>query len=147
MGEATRVRPVEYYNPRPLILGVCFFWGVVMGFGLNFFRTPISDDRVVVTQGQPAAGTTPATASPQDRRLQNLPNIASVEPAPTPAANLKPTLDTMDLEPPPAVLTTDGGLTGRTASLPGRLPPRQAPPPTARPARPATPPPIPELMP
>ncbi len=146
MAETARPRPVEYYNPRPLILGVCFLWGVAMGFCLYFFRAP---------EQMPSAGpdkpdiAVASPASPQselERRRQDTPNIAVVESAPAPAA-AKPTIEDIPLDPPPALLTTEGGLSGRTAKPLGRPPARAPAPGQARPSPLAPPPPLPELMP
>lgn len=146
MAEAVRPRTVEYYNPRPLILGVCFFWGVVMGFCLYFFRAP---ERM--TEQNRSDGAAPVAARPtmteQERRRQDLPVITEVELSqPDPAGN-RPRLETMAIDPPAPVLTTDGGLTGRTAapllpttSRPPRGPQGPTPPATA-------PPPLPDLLP
>lgn len=145
MAEPARPRPVEYYNPRPLILGICFFWGVLMGFGVNFFREPEQP-------AQPTGNNTPSTLSGQpamsdiERRNQDTPGIAEVDPAPSVTSSLRPTLEHMNLEPPPPILTTEGGLTGRTAAPLGSGQQRPGIAPVRRPQQ-QTPPPIPELMP
>lgn len=162
MAEAQRARPMEYYNPRVLILGICFFWGVAMGFCLFYFSPP----KQMLTAEQPAAGNrpepvqTPMTA--QERRRLDEPALADVAPALNTAAR-QPAFETMNVEPHMPAVTTEGGLTGRTAQplvfrndrpYPARAP--ASPPPSAfssargTPARapvPAAPPPIPELMP
>lgn len=148
MAETVRQRPVEYYNPRPLILGVCFFWGVVMGFCLYFFRAPdqLPDNR-------PESRTAAAAAVPVnpqselERRREGAPNIAVVEPAPADAAPQKPTLEQIQLDPPPALLTTEGGLTGKIAKPLGARTVQQPPRGQSRPGPLAPPPPLPELMP
>ena len=149
MAEAPRPRPVEYYNPRPLILGICFFWGIAMGFCLFYFAPPKQ-------MGGPESGPkpedilTPAPASPGVRRNEGIPDIATVTPAPETVQEKRPSLETMELEPPTPILSTEGGLTGRTAhplrpsgersvSSPSQ--------PVRRPQQPAALPPIPELMP
>ena len=146
MAETARPKPVEHTSPRPLILGICFDWGVAMGFGLNFFRTPDSANPPGMPAANPPEDVAKAVASEKDRRLADMPSITQVEPLPLPTVNAKPSLATIELEPPPAVLTTDGGLTGRTASLPGAPAARPTPFPNRQP-RQVTPPPIPELMP
>ena len=146
MAETARQRPVDYYNPRPLILGVCFFWGVIMGFCLYFFRAP--EQRLDNTQEQSATAALPPVPvqSELERRRMDAPSIAAVEPAPAIPAASRPTLEQIQLEPPPALLTTEGGLTGRNARMLGN---RMAQPPPRIPFRqgPMTPPPLPELMP
>lgn len=157
MADAPRHRPVEYYNPRPMILGLCFFWGIAMGFCLFYFAPPKQMMR-------PEAAAVPAPVVPaaltdRERRRLDTPNIADVAPAPEEAQDQRPRLETMTFEPPPPLLTTEGGLTGRTARpldivaapLPASLQPAAPQPGQMRPqtqpyAAPA-PPPIPELFP
>lgn len=147
MAEASRTRPIEYYNPRTLILGVCFFWGVVMGFCLFYFAPPkqMSDpNQTNSTQTEPVR----STMSEVERRRLDTPNIAEVAPAPDPVASQRPRMETLELEPPAPTLTTEGGLTGRTAHALTSQPNAAAQPAArARPPTPSTPPPIPELMP
>ncbi len=115
MAEATRVRPVEYYNPRPLILGLCFAWGIAVGFGLNFFRSPEVLDNPNSSPSEQISTTARPIPSEIERRRQDIPNVAEVEPAPVSASSIKQTLENVPVEPPAAILTTEGGLTGRTA--------------------------------
>lgn len=142
MPEAIRPRQVEYYNPRPLILGICFFWGVAMGFCLYFFRAP---EQTVVVQ-QPAAPTAPTAVleTPEQRRVEGVPSITHVDTQQ--AAPTRPRFETMEFPPPAPALTTAGGLSGRTATD-LRPPARTQPTPSGRPVYQTTPPPIPELMP
>lgn len=144
MAEAARPRPMEYYNPRPLILGICFCWGIVMGFCLYYFRPP--------EQPAPPARTGTETAEPvtatgvRPDRAADLPVITPVDDR-TPTVAARPNLLTMELEPPPAILTTEGGLTGRVAAPPQQGAPRMPSVPPTRGAPMTAPPPIPELMP
>lgn len=147
MAEAARPRPVEYYNPRPLILGICFFWGVAMGFCLFYFAPPKQMTDQNQNRGEEVA---PArtTMSEIERRRLDTPNIAEVAPAPEPAASQRPRMETFELEPPAPALSTEGGLTGRTA--PALTPQPNAvaqPQQRRRPQQALTPPPIPDLMP
>lgn len=143
---AARPRPVEYYNPRPLILVLCFIWGAAVGFSLNFFR----DQEDLSAQPQnPAAShpvTSPAGPSELERRRQDTPNIAEVAPTPVTPTAARPTIEDIAIGPPNAVLTTEGGLTGRTAApLTQRAP--SAPSAPGRASGPPRPPPIPDLFP
>ena len=143
-------RIVEYRNPRPLILGICFVCGVVSGFFLYLFRAPEpppEPTRALV----PAARTEPNPADGRSDRLQGLPNIAPVDPEPDGAASLRlPALENFEIVPPPPVVTTEGGLTGLTAKPlepsggRSRAPAAGA---ASPPGRPAVPPPLPDLMP
>ncbi len=151
MAEAQRARPVEYYNPRVLILGVCFFWGVAMGFCLFYFSPPqqmLGSAAPAVPGDEPATPRTQLTA--QERRRVDEPALAQVEPAPDTAAR-RPAFETMVVTPPTPAVTADGGLTGRTAQPLARRNdrPYSAPQPLRPAPRPvlAAPPPIPELMP
>ena len=149
MAEAPRPRPAEYYNPRPLILGICFFWGVAMGFCLFYFSPPKQMTRVVVDD--PVTGDLPASPeTEEERRKRGLPTISPVTPTLEPDVPHRPGLETMDLEPLFPVLTTEGGLTGRTARPLAqhgqRRPSTAVQPPSTRPPM-TTPPPIPDLMP
>ncbi|MCL2000906.1 MAG: hypothetical protein FWG74_05685 [Planctomycetes bacterium] len=145
MAETVRQRPVEYYNPRPLILGICFFWGVIMGFCLYLVRAP---EQVTDNRQEPQAG---AVAVPSgmhtdlERRRMDAPSIAVVEPAPAVDVS-RLTLESIQLDPPPAILTTEGGLTGKNARPLGAA---AVPQPPRNQVRPGTlpPPPLPELMP
>lgn len=148
MAEAVRPRPVEYYNPRPLILGICFFWGVVMGFCLFYFAPPKQMTDPNQTRGEEV---TPArtTMTEIERRRLDTPNIAEVAPAPEPTASQGPRMETLDLEPPAPTLSTEGGLTGRTAPAltPQPDPTAAQPVPRRRQPQVLAPPPIPDLMP
>ncbi|MCC8108519.1 MAG: hypothetical protein LIQ30_05615 [Planctomycetes bacterium] len=159
MAEAPRPRPVEYTSPRPLILGLCFFWGIAVGFCFFYFAPP----KQMTDQGQSGSAATDAapqaTMSEIERRHIATPNITPVEPTPEAVVDDRPRLETMEMEPPTPVLTTEGGLTGRTAHLllpttppssAAQSPFSTAPAQPATPSRPSggmTPPPIPELMP
>lgn len=150
MAEAQRARPMEYYNPRVLILGACFCWGVAMGFCLFYFSPP--QQMMGPAQSAAAAPAEPrAQLTDQERRRVDVPMLEDVTPAPTTSTQL-PAFETMPIEPHMPAVTTEGGLTGRTAQPLARLNPRPysnpAPAPRApAPAAPAAPPPIPELMP
>lgn len=152
MAEAPRPRPVEVYNPRPLILGICFFWGIAMGFCLFYFAPP----KQMGGQGDDGKENvlvpTP-TSDLETRRRENTPDIAPVLATPETlqqANRLK--IETMEMDPPAPILTTEGGLTGRTAHI-LRQRVRDTSRPATQPLRPGTrpstpiPPPIPELMP
>lgn len=149
MAEAPRPRQVEYYNPRGLILGVCFFWGVVMGFLLFYLSPPkVLPGQDKPPQDEQAAG--PAAPGLPNRH-ENVPVITAVPLAPE-AQSQRPRLETMVLEPPTPALTTEGGLTGRTAQplTTGTTRPQAGSPPARRPQQPQVmdgPPPIPDLMP
>lgn len=110
MAEAPRPRPIEYYNPRGLILGICFVWGIAVGFLLFYMAPP----KVIPTQGsgKQEGETTAAPTQTTGRDEQILPPIADVQVAP---ATVRPRLESMILESPPPILTPEGGLTGRTA--------------------------------
>lgn len=142
MADTPRPRPIEYYNPRPLILGMCFFWGIVMGFCLFYFSPP--QQLMPPPPPPPETPTETQTMSPEERRKQGLP---TVQPVDVETAPQKPGFETMDFPLPQMTLTTEGGLTGKTA-LP--LTPAAArpavPTPEAMQANPLSPP-IPELMP
>ncbi len=157
MAETPRPKPVEYYNPRPLILGVCFFWGVAMGFCLFYFSPPkqIADPGYGREQTEVVLPKNPA--SDLERRRSGTPDIAPVTPAPKSVVPARPRLESMEIDPPTPSLTTEGGLTGRTAHL--LLPtqpraPSQRPPsesgtlrPTRKPPAGSPTPPLPELFP
>lgn len=116
MPEATRVRPIEYHSPRGLILGICFVWGIGVGFSINFFRgtdTVGQQDPVKNEQTTTAVRTMPTEL---ERRRQDIPNVADVDPTPSLASATRSTIEDVVVEPPSAILTTEGGLTGRTAA-------------------------------
>ena len=149
MAEAPRPRPVEYYNPRPLILAICFFWGVAMGFCIFYFSPPKQMTGGTTT---PTPAPVPVTAKDlTTRRNEDLPTVTPVSIAPERAAPVESAFKTMELEPPLPALTTGGGLTGRTAQPINRqnLRPLSEPtaPRTTSPPPYTAPPPIPELMP
>lgn len=152
MSEPASPRPVEYYNPRPLILGLCFFWGVVIGFCLFYFSPP--KNLSVQTTQQTTTDFTPAgpTRTLEERRNQGIPNSSSVDT--TVNMPVRRGFESLDLVPPIVVLTTEGGLTGKTARPLSPSTTRQTP--TAIlpeiPGVPVTPvapaePPLPDLMP
>ena len=149
MAEAQRARPMEYYNPRPLILGMCFCWGVAMGFCLFYFSPPKQMMGPEQNTGENEPQTPRNQLTDQERRRVGAPTLVDVAPAPEATAKL-PMFETMTVEPHMPAVTTDGGLTGRTAQPLARqnLRPYSAPTPTRRTPAPALePPPIPELMP
>lgn len=143
---AARSRPVEYYNPRPLILVLCFIWGTAVGFSLNFFRD--REDLSAQPQNNAASHPVAAPTAPSEleRRRQDTPNIAEVAPTPVTATAARPTIEDIEIAPPDAVLTTEGGLTGRTAAPLARRP-QPDPRPPGRAPGPPRPPPIPDLFP
>ncbi len=157
MAEPTRSRPVEYYNPRPLILGFCFFWGVAMGFCLFYFSPPKQIANPNYSRETTELVLPKNPVSEIERRRTGAPDIAPVTPAPKTASQTRPRLETLEIDPPAPTLTTEGGLTGRTAHLLLPSQPRPlAPRPTGdagqlRPTRRSPPgnptPPLPELFP
>ncbi len=150
MAEAQRAaRPVEYYNPRLLILGLCFSWGVAMGFCIFYFSPPQQMAGPTQTNGTEQPEVQRVQLTDQERRRADAPTLAEVSPAPETAARA-PAFETMSIEPHMPPVTTEGGLTGRTARpLAARNPrPYSDPAPVRRaPAPPVEAPPIPELMP
>lgn len=155
MADAPRPRPVEYYNPRPLILGICFFWGIAIGFCLFYFAPPKQMMGVGQNDGNKEDTLPTTTMSERERRHLDTPNIADVAPTPEVVQTNRLRIETMEMEPPAPVLTTEGGLNGRTAHV-LRQRDRQyysgqsvGQPAQSRPRQPTmmTPPPIPELMP
>ncbi len=149
MAEAQRARPMEYYNPRFLILGICFFWGVAMGFCLFYFSPPKQMAGPAQPEGGGLTAAPRAQLTDQERRRVDEPQLFPVEPAPAAAAP-KPAFETMTIEPHMPAVTAEGGLTGRTAQPLAQLNarPYSNPPPARRASSaPAAPPPIPELMP
>lgn len=142
MVDAARPRQLEFYNPRPLILGVCFFWGVIMGFCLFYFSPPQD------LSGRPNPVDDDPVAVPVDttRRLPELPSVTNIPEAPDAIRNNKVTIEEYEVTPPQAVLTTEGGITGKTAKAPGSRSTRPNAPPRAPATSPMAPP-IPELMP
>lgn len=147
MAETARIRPGEVRNPRPLILAMCFIWGIIMGFSINFFRTPETPFTQQPARQEQEAGSLRPPMSELERRHQDTPNIAQVEPAPQTARTQRPTLENVDVPAPALLLTTEGGLTGKTASQPGARSPQSGLSPSTRPPVPRTPPPLPDLMP
>lgn len=147
MAEATRIRPSEVRNPRPLILAICFIWGIAMGFSINFFRTPETPFASPPAQPTPETEALRPPVSELERRHQDTPNIAQVEPAPQIGKQLRPTLEDIDVPAPALQLTTEGGLTGKTASYPGARAAQPGLSPPSGPSAPRTPPPLPDLMP
>jgi hypothetical protein len=148
MAETQRVRPTEYYNPRPLILGMCFCWGVAMGFCLFYFSPPKQMMPPEQRGGNNVPDAPRSQLTDQERRRIDEPQLADVQPAPETSTQL-PAFETMIIEPHMPAVTTEGGLTGRTAQPVARRPerPYSDPAPARRAPTPAAPPPIPELMP
>lgn len=142
--EAVRPRPAEYYNPRPLILGLCFIWGIVMGFSLQYFRpveTPIvTTSQTNTPETQPI--TQPSKAEQTSRR-DSAPPVADVDAQFPLNIVQKTTMDNIVISPPPALLTTEGGLTAKLAE------PIESSPKPVQPSKrsPANWPPLPELQP
>lgn len=125
MPEVARARPrgEDFRNLRPLILTVCFVWGVVLGFTLNFFRTPENVNQAA-TQNQQAGQSAPDAAQSSkpmtelERRHAGTPAIAPIEPAPQPSNTNRLLIEDAVIAAPQVNLTTEGGLTGRTAPRP-----------------------------
>jgi hypothetical protein len=150
MVETIRPKLVEYHSPRPFILGVCFCCGMVAGFCLYLFRTPERPAGSSVVPLQPIEEAPAEPPSNIERRHQDTPPIAPVDSAPFNPASPRPSIESMDIAAPAAILTTEGGLTGKNArpiNQPRRHPtagqtgsPR-SPPPIG------VPPPLPDLMP
>ncbi|MDR1612754.1 MAG: hypothetical protein LBT97_08210 [Planctomycetota bacterium] len=125
MIESARPQREEYVNPRPLILTLCFAWGIAMGFLLNFFRQP---ETAGANEAQPApslvvkhveaAGGQPGV----DRRLEGAPTIAAIEPTLAVVAGEKLSFENTTVPLPSVSLSTEGGLTGRIAALPRSQP-------------------------
>lgn len=115
MAEIVRPRLIEYYNPRPLILGVCFCGGMVAGFFLYLLRTPEMPGIAPPIQ-TPEVPAIPANRQTGiERRQEGVPVIAGVEPTPAPTGGQRPSFETMEINPPPVALITEGGLTGKNA--------------------------------
>ncbi|MDR2390590.1 MAG: hypothetical protein LBE84_02770 [Planctomycetota bacterium] len=115
MAEIIRPRLIEYYNPRPLILGVCFCGGMIAGFFLYLLRTPEMPGIAQPIQTVEGPAAPPNRQRGIDRRQEGVPAIAGVEPTPAPIAGQRPNFETMGIDPPPVALTTEGGLTGKNA--------------------------------
>ncbi|MDR1520675.1 MAG: hypothetical protein LBU23_11145 [Planctomycetota bacterium] len=150
MVETIRPKLVEYHSPRPFILGVCFCCGMVAGFCLYLFRTPERPAGPPAVPPQPIEAAPAALPSELERRHQDTPLIAPVESAPLNPANPRPGIESMEIAAPAAIMTTEGGLTGKNArpiNQPRRRSPAgqtgspRSPPPTG------VPPPLPDLMP
>lgn len=121
MPESIRARHEEYNNLRPLILIVCFVWGVLAGFALNFFRAPQLP--VEPQSGQQAAVATAAAPATQqmtetERRYAGAPAIASIDSVPAPVNQERADFEAMPVSAPSVILTTEGGLTGKNAKRP-----------------------------
>lgn len=148
MAEAPRPRAVEYYNPRPLLLGICFFWGIAVGFSLFYFAPPSK----INSPPPPPPPPPPVEAStlPGERRWENVPEILNVTPDTDAPVSQQPRMETLVIEPPVLALNTEGGLTGRTAqplTVPSLRPTPSTPGVRPPPTRVQAPPPMPELMP
>lgn len=148
MAEASRPRAVEYYNPRPLLLGICFVWGIVVGFSLFYFAPPkqMGGPTPTPPPDEPAV----VAVSPSDRRQENVPEILDVTPVTDVAVSQQPRMETLTIEPPVPALSTEGGLTGRTAqplTSPSLRPSASSPAVRPPPPRMQAPPPMPELLP
>ena len=142
MPELARLRGEEYTSIRPLILVLCFVWGVIMGFALNYFRPVDSAPQPVTeTANSSARSSVESTAqsSDMDRRYEGAPAIAAIEPAPAPLANARPSFDNSVVGPPAVVLTIEGGLTGRNARRLALQPARLQPAPGVAPMFPSMP--------
>jgi hypothetical protein len=129
---------------------LCFFWGVAIGFCLFYFAPPKQMLGVGQTDGGQEDILPQATMTEIERRRLDTPDIADVAPATEAVQTNRLRIETMELEPPAPVLTTEGGLNGRTARMPGQQYSGQSltRPNSVRPPQPMlAPPPIPELMP
>ncbi len=124
MPESARVRHEEFHNLRPIILILCFFWGVAMGFALNFFKPaePVSGSPA---PNPPVQSVAPETADAETRPMSELerrhagtPAIAAIDPAPLPPVTERLSFENAVITTPPVALTTEGGLTGKNARQP-----------------------------
>lgn len=147
MTEAPRTRPVEYFNPRPYLLGICFLWGIGVGFCLFYFSPP---KQIAGKVEAPQPEQQPVAPEDPGRRWKDVPATTVISAVPT-AEPARPRLENMQIEPPAPILTTEGGLSGRTAApltvKPQRPAAAQTPVRTRPPPQMQQPPPIPELMP
>lgn len=117
MPELARAQSEEFVSPRFLILGLCFIWGVGVGFALNFFRTP-EPDVAPPTQAAPPSQPrrdTAAALNDLDRRADEAPAIAVVEPAAVPLQSDRSGFENMDIAPPAVLISPEIGLNGLTA--------------------------------
>lgn len=146
MTEAPRIRPVESFNPRPYLLGLCFLWGIGVGFCLFYFSPP----KQIAGKVEAPPPEQPQVASKPRIRDEDVPATTVIPDAPT-AEPARPRLENMQIESPAPILTTEGGLSGRTAAPLTVKPQRPSAPQTPVRTRPPPPmqqpPPIPELMP
>lgn len=142
MADVARPRPLEFYNPRPLILAMCFFWGAVMGFCLFYFSPP-KEFAGKKTKLRPDPQPAPAPGA----RNVSPPEITHIaDTLPEAVRSNKVSIENFEVYPPQANLTTEGGLTGKTAAPLKPQTPRPAAPHNRSPTAPMAPP-IPELMP
>ncbi len=130
MPEMTKARHEEYNNLRPLILIICFAWGVLAGFSLNFFSTPqlpiepqTGQQTATADSSATAANATNAAPATQpmsetERRYAGAPAIASVDSVPAPVPQEQVDFESMQVSAPSVILTTEGGLTGKNAKRP-----------------------------
>ncbi len=120
----------ERLNLRPVVLGICFFWGLVCGFLVNALRDP------AVLQDKPATDKSPTNEAPTDTELsdrarEQREKLGAAEkqeapdesgPAgdePRPAMKDKPeSLTATHPSLPPLALKTGWGLSGQTAEHP-----------------------------
>lgn len=120
MTSQARIRREEAINPRPLILILCFIWGIAMGFLLNFFRQPagngVDDARVGQNMTASVVDSRTAPAGPE-RRIEGTPAITVIEPTRAHASGERLSIETMPIPTPAVPLTTDVGLTGRLAAI------------------------------
>ena len=113
----------ERRNLRPLILGICFAWGLFMGFLINFFRADEVEIKIIPENQQISANSNNKQLADSDnsRRTAGLPAIASVDTAPSVAATenmgSRKTLEQMPPEAPAVNLNIEFGLTGKTAAV------------------------------
>lgn len=120
MPELARHRGEEYHNLRPVILLLCFIWGVGMGFSLNFFRSPTIDsqstaqDMALQSAQKPLGNAQARQPTDIERRHAGTPTIAPIEPTPAAVRRDRLSFEDVEVGPPAVILTIEGGLTGKS---------------------------------
>lgn len=114
MADVAHGKIIEYVSPRPLILLACFLWGVGTGFAFNLFGASEPQTPAAQQSKTTPTGPVPAHTSDIERRRQDIPSLAEVEPAQVQTLPTRLTVEDIDIPAPPVSLSTDGGLTGRT---------------------------------
>lgn len=141
MADLTREIHDERRNLRPVILTLCFIWGMLLGFALNFTRSDPPEDAAAAQSAQVLAALPPpepvaTEAQIAVNRTEGLPAITPVEKTP-PLTTIEPAVqstDLLDADKPPVQMSVEYGLNGRTAAPPKKgLAPVKAPTPEAAP--------------